>query len=63
MAEVRDIERVELAIRRAASQMPGGASRTFRLLADELARFDVDNLSAKDNAALRKYREEQRDLD
>lgn len=32
-----DLERVELAIRRAASQMRGDQSRAFRLVADELA--------------------------
>lgn len=55
-----DLERVELAIRRAASQMPGGSSKLFRLVADELVRL---NVFISDDKALTQYRDEQAKLD
>lgn len=52
-----DLERIELAIRRAAAQMPNGAARGFRLVADELA------LRIMSKHILDEYRAIQRDLD
>jgi hypothetical protein len=57
-----DWKRVEFAIRRAASQMPGGWSKAFRLVAEEIR----DNAMQPDsfiNAKLDEYRQIQKDLD
>lgn len=52
-----DLEKIELAIRRAAAQMPNHASRQFRLVADEL--IALEGLDALSNALLLGYRKEQ----
>lgn len=57
-----DLEKHELAIRRAASQMPAGTSRFFRLLADELRRGQHYG-TAEDFKMLQQYRNEQDMLD
>lgn len=51
------INRVELAIRRAASQMPSEISPLFKLLADELQ--GVTHEMEVDEVALKNYRREQ----
>lgn len=51
------INRVELAIRRAASQMPSEISPLFKLLADELQ--GITHAMEVDEVALKNYRREQ----
>lgn len=58
------LNRIELAIRRAASQMPNHQARAFRLLADEVMRIDGDGdgpLFNKENTALNRWREADKD--
>lgn len=54
------IDRIELAIRRAASQMPNHQSRAFKLVADELAvishDFTTHNEAEACRVALEDYR-------
>lgn len=53
------INRIELAIRRAASQMPDEVSHLFRLVADELALVTHEEMN-NDQETLEEYRESQR---
>ncbi len=57
------LNRIELAIRRAASQMPNHQSRAFRLLADELQDIDHDTPADDVEDMLNTYRTSQRELD
>lgn len=54
-----DLQILELAIRRAASQMPNHQSRAFRLVADELAK----PTQPPSMSVLNIYRNEQTNLD
>lgn len=51
-----DLEKIELAIRRAASQMPNHASRQFRLVADEIANVSVSQNVFNDTQSLKVWR-------
>lgn len=55
------IDRIELAIRRAASQMPNHQSRAFKLVAAELQHSYFSDASAE--AALADYRKTQHEGD
>ncbi len=57
------VSRIELAIRRAASQMPNHQSRAFRLVADELQDLVHDTPTDEVEGILKTYRENQRELD
>lgn len=52
-------KRIELAIRRAASQMPNHQSRAFRLLADEFQDIFHDTEDGDVDDLLQSYREAQ----
>lgn len=57
-----DLEKIELAVRRAAAQMPNFQSRGFRLFADELFRLSIDTQTDTGFAldlALKSWRETQ----
>lgn len=58
---MNDLNRIELAVRRAAGQMPNHQSRAFRLLADELATASLHGNKDDylDNEALKNYRKDQ----
>lgn len=62
---MNDITRVELAVRRAAGQMPNHQSRAFRLLANELASVSLHGNKDDylDNEALKNYRKNQSEID
>lgn len=51
------INRIELAIRRAASQMPAGPATGFKLVADELSALTHEGLETQ--VQLDEYREQQ----
>jgi hypothetical protein len=55
-----DLDKIELAIRRAASQMPNGQARAFRLVADELQDLDA---RVSDAYALKEYRTKKHEGD
>lgn len=61
------IDRIELAIRRAAAQMPNHQSRAFKLVADELAILTHDFTSQDEatarQAALEDYRKSNHEGD
>jgi hypothetical protein len=54
-----DLQKLELAIRRAASQMPNGQSRAFRLVAAELESMEQNAVSLSIEL-LNTYRYQQR---
>lgn len=53
------INRIELAIRRAASQMPAGTAKGFKLVADELSALTHEGLETQ--GFLDEYRNQQRE--